>query len=334
MVSSTRENSPSAAGLWLLLAASLVVATLSLLTSFRVPIETFDVPWRANAARMLAAAAAGAAFGVSGALRTGGARPLREAYIFALSAGGAVGLAAGMKLIGGIGASLTLGVVGALTSIGLVWLADGHRRGLNGLLGAVLFALLTLGAIGLLAAGTERDGLGAAVVWLLGDVSRASPGGAISAALLVADLCAWWGMSERRTPGSGQSAAALLFGAGVGIAGPIAFLGWFAPNLVAAFSRPPRERIALCAAVGASLLMAADALPRALLGGYAPSLNIGIATVAIPAFLWWNRRRLRLESAPKSGSAFEIVEAGAIVVAALATAVVAYALVDFARSAT
>ena len=321
----------------LLAAGSLLAAIVSVLLSFRVPFPAFDLPLQANTGRMLAAAAAGMALAAAAAVRDPSRRPLREAYVFALSVGGAGGLVLGLVYAGGEFAAVGLGAVGAGAAMALVRLVDGHRRIANAGLALVLVALFFAAIPAYLAASTDVAGLGGAAIWLLGDVSRAHGAGAVAVLLLAVVGCAWVAWCAEAGRGGSATVSSLLVGLGVGIAGPVAFVGWAGSSLaryVAGPAAPASRRIVLSAVAGAALLMLADAVARRLVGGYAPPLNVTIAFVAIPAFLWWNRRRLRREAGGGGGWLSGGFEAAVIAVIGAGLMAFAYAFTAYVRLAT
>jgi iron complex transport system permease protein len=331
-----------------LLGASAAVALLSVLLSFRLPLAAADVSLHANGARMLLAAGVGMGLAVSGSLRAAvGGSPLREAYLFAVSTGAATGVALGLKGAGGAVAGSLGGLLGAALFAGSVALTDGRRRAGNLALGALMLAMLASAVVATGAGATEEAGFGGAVAWLLGDVSRARTLGGLAVLAVVAALVAAAARRARDLPvgplGDGAARgradlsllSALLLGVAVGAGGLVAFIGLFAPLSVRAFldrrAGAPGQ-LWLCGAVGAAFVMAADALPRYAVGGYALPLNVSIAIAAVPAFLWWNRRRLRRQSARAAGRVFEAIEATAIAASAAVLVFVAYAYTSLVRA--
>jgi iron complex transport system permease protein len=282
---------------------------------------------------MLAAASAGAAVAVAGALRGAAGRPVREAYVFAISTGGAVGVAAGLVLAGGPAAAVALALLGAAAAVALVRLVDGRRRIANLGVFLVLFPLLLAATPAYMAAMTQIDGFGGAAIWLLGDVSRAHGIGAVLVALAALALIALAGLGPERFR---AAASALLLGLSVGVAGPIAFVGSMIPALVRTAARGVSLQglVALSALAGAAAVMLADAVPRWLIGGYAPPLNVAIGNVALPAFLWWNGRRLRAASGAGASRAFTAVGVTGIVALSLGLVLFFRLLTIYVRAAT
>jgi len=196
-------------------------------------------------------------------------------------------------------------------------------------------------------ASTERAGWGGRVEWLLGDVAEVSMSGALLVLAVVfavgATLLAL--LRGAQTPGSAERLspfAWLLFGLGLGIAGPVAFVGAIAAKLAGADSglaserdreRPRAVVLVASGVAGAALVMLADALPRLALGGYAGPLTTMIVLVSFPALLLWHRAELRREGL-KSGSVHRGVELVAIAATGLFLFALAYTVANYAALAT
>jgi ABC-type Fe3+-siderophore transport system permease subunit len=346
--SAPRTSSPGVGFVWLASAAVLAAAVLA---SFRLGFaEDLPTLWRINGPRVLFAAAAGAAFALSGALRlaAGSARPLGELELFALASGAAGG---GFLLAGG-----------RTGAAALVWFAAGALGG-----GAFLFAAAralarparwtNLGAAALLAAGiasaalagsyarARRDAVAPAVAWLLGDLSGASFASglallALVAALLVASLRAL-AAGTRSLPGALDLRSRLgalglaAFGVGAGAAGLLPFVGTFAPRAVAALApgASARARLAASAVAGGAAVAAIDVVPRLLVGGYDFPFAVPAAMLAVPIFLGWNRTRLRREVGA-AGGGFEALELALLVGMTLAGVALVVLLARVIRFAT
>jgi hypothetical protein len=95
------------------------------------------------------------------------------------------------------------------------------------------------------------------------------------------------------------------------------------------------ERALLPASVaaGAATVVAIDAVPRLLLGGYDFPFNVAAGLLAVPVFLSWNRARLRQLAGPARRS-FEVLEVVWIGVATLTGVALAYVLTSVIRQAT
>jgi ABC-type Fe3+-siderophore transport system permease subunit len=175
-----------------------------------------------------------------------------------------------------------------------------------------------------------------AVAWLLGDLSGASFASAGALLALVAALLGLAISALRADARSRLAALSLLsLGLGIGAAGPLAFVGSFAPLCVAWLARgaSPAGLIAASAAAGAAGVAAIDSVPRLLVGGYDFPFALPAAMLAIPVFLSWNRRRLRQLAGP-ARLGFEIFEAVLIAGMTLAGAGFAWVLARVVAIAT
>lgn len=328
---------------------------LALLSSFRLGFAGDAGALVAlNAPRALLGAGAGALAALAGALRQldGAEGPLRELRLFA----GTVGAAAGGFLAASLapGAPFAAFAGGALAGAAL---GGGPVRGLDRSarwtnLGA---ALLLPAGVGLAAVSGSyaRDGdprVARAVAWLLGDLSGAS---VASGAVLVGAAVLLGGIALRalaRGPGAaaGSNAAvspelgsrvsllgSLAFAVSLGAVGPLAFVGSLAPRAVRALAPAARPGAfaAASAAAGAATVVAVDAVPRLLVGGYDFPWNVPAGVLALPIFLGWNRARLRRD-AGRAGLAFEALELALIAALTVGAAVVALFFTQVVRSAT
>jgi iron complex transport system permease protein len=297
------------------LASASVVAACTL-TSFRLDLaESLSTALVANGARVLLGAGVGAALALSGSLRlaAGRTRPLGELEVLALSVGAASG---GFLLAGPRSGSAALALfaggagAGALLLVALVRALDRPRRWTN-----LAIALLTATFAGAAAlAGTyvrgRRDLIAPATTWLLGDLGGATATSASVVALVAAALViAASSDGARRSTRRRERLGLLALGFGVGVAGPLAFVGTLAPRTVRWLARGASEPALLpaSAAAGAATVVAVDAVPRLLVGGYDFPWNVPAAMLAVPLFAGWNRARLRREVG-RAGAAFEIVE--------------------------
>ncbi|MDJ0787307.1 MAG: iron chelate uptake ABC transporter family permease subunit [Myxococcota bacterium] len=321
--------------------AALALGSVGLLLSFRVPFGSLDPAFAAHLDRLLAAAAAGLALAAAGALRerTGESAPLREPLWFALSTGAAGGFVLGASLWETPAAGWLLALVGGGVSALLVAALDRSGRAWNLALGFVL-ATMGIAAVPTVLVAATLGAAGGPAFWLLGDVSHAAGLGAplvlglsalgCGAAATVASAAR---LGERTE--LARTTAVLLLGLGIGIAGPIAFVAWFAPWVVRSVSPAlsAAAQVALAGLVGAGSMMAADSIPRALIGGYAPPLNLCIGLVAIPTFLFWNRARLARSAPCRAGFAFEAIELLVLFAATGFFAWLTFAVTGYARSA-
>jgi iron complex transport system permease protein len=298
--------------------AAAALASVGLAALVRLPPEAgLGLSLALHGPHLLLALATGAGLGVAGALRAaedpaGPGHPL----LFAVSAGAAFG---GMRGSGidalGVPGGFALGAVaGALVfaaAIGALGRLGGSARLATGIALLVMLVAALLAAVG---AKGDPTGLRPVVWWLLGDLSRARwlsalPVAAGVSALAIALLrqLGAAGSLEELSPQARRAVAglsSLLFGLCLGAAGLVAFFAWLvalaARRLLGAAGL--RAWAQLSAVLGALAMVWADALPRALFGGLAPPLGIGVAAVALPCYLL--RRDPRSSPAAR---AFEVV---------------------------
>ncbi len=328
--------------------AAAAVMAMSLLLAFRIPYAEYEVALRAQGLRLAVVGLAGFALAVAGGL-TPGVGAAREAQRFAVSIGAGLGAAIGLVFVDssafGAGTAV-LGLFGGLAGYAAARAAG--RLGAFSILAFVVLAVLLL-VLGIVATGlgaTAMPGAGSVVLWLLGAPSAARPLGVVLACFAVVGLT---GHAARALGGRGSgallqsgapeaaAAAALLYGLGVGLAGPVAFIGFFAPwfALKCIGGRAPaRAGLLATGLVGAAALMLADALPRALVGGYALPLNVAIAVPGIPALLFVLRAAARADAKAGRGRALRTVEVVAIVSAGVSVAAVAAIYVSGVRAIT
>jgi iron complex transport system permease protein len=309
--------------IWL---ASALVLALCTLTGFRLDFaDDLSTLLRVNGPRVLFGAAAGGALALAGALRlaAGSLRPLGELELLALATGAAGGGFAASIGRAGWAALVAFGVgaiAGAALLVCLVRALDRPRRWTNLAAAGLLAGMAGIAALAGTYARARQDAISSAVAWLLGDLSGASfaSGGALLA--LTLGLLALALPALRAGAGSRQATLLLLaFGLGVGAAGPLVFVGTFAPRCVAWLARgaTPAALLPASVAAGAASVAAIDGAPRLLVGGYDFPFALPAAMLAIPVFLGWNRQRLRRLAGPAS-LGFEILELALIAVMTLA----------------
>src|SRR5262245_24181072 len=327
------------AAIWL---ASGLVLVLCTLAGFRLGFaDDLATLLRVNGPRVLFGAAAGGALALAGALRfaLGSLRPLHELERLALAAGAAgAGFAASSGRTGA--AALIAFALGALAGGALLWglarALDRPKRWTNLAAAGLLAVLAAVAALAGTYARARRDAVAMAVAWLLGDLTGASFASAGALLVLVALLL---GLAVSALHADARSRLATLsllsLGLGVGAAGPLAFVGSFAPLCVAWLARGASAAglLAATAAAGAAGVAAIDSVPRLLVGGYDFPFALPAAMLAIPVFLSWNRRRLR-ELARPARLGFEVLEAVLIAGMTLAGAGLAWVLARVIAVAT
>jgi iron complex transport system permease protein len=243
------------------------------------------LPWRG--ARVAAALAAGALFGMAGVLLqrlTGNAMASPE--LLGISSGAALGLIAVLFLAAQPGTALTLAAATAAAFAVLalmLWL--GRRSALSPehvlLTGVALSTLVSALTAMLLATGDPR--MIVVLNWMAGSTYRVTPGQALVAAAAVAllvaasPLMARWltilplGESASRSVGVPLTlprlavllATALATAAGTLIVGPLSFVGLMAPHAVRLLGfRQPLPQLIAAAVLGAALMALADLAGR------------------------------------------------------------------------
>lgn len=346
------ERVPARLSVALVWLASLLVLVLATLASFRLGFaDDTATLLRVNGPRVLFAATCGGSLALAGALRlrAGRARPLDELALFALVTGAAGGgFLAVVAALGGA-PSIPLFAAGAVTGAGLLlaavrWLARPRRWTnpaaalvlVSGIAAAAFAGTYTRAWQGDAAEAGPGPALAAFTAWLLGDLSGAT---ATSGVVLLVILAALLGAAMgalRVDPGTPLGAIALLaFGASVGAAGPLPFVGSLVPRAVGALAPRASARAFVLASViaGAATVTAIDAVPRLLVGGYDFPFVIPAGMLAIPIFLGWNRARLRRE-AGRAGAAFELFELALLAGMTAAGAWLAITLAGVIRAAT
>jgi len=264
-----------------------------------------------RAPRVALAGLVGAALALSGAAMQALLKnPLADPFLLGTSGGAAAGaalaalcgvsplLSPGAAFVGAIGSSFA---VAALARRG--GRLDLQRLLLAGLIANAFFSAVLLGVFSVATAGAARTML----FWMMGSLADASFGrvaalspyaaaGAAVLALHAARLnllavgeenAAALGVDTERAKRSVFLAASLLTGAAVAFAGIIGFVGLLVPHAArAAAGNDQRRLLPLSAIGGAALLIAADALSRAV---FSPAeLPIGAVTAAVgaPLFAW------------------------------------------------
>jgi len=261
--------------------------------------------------RVLLAALVGACLSLAGAsLQALLKNPLADPFLLGTSGGAAAGAA--LATVAGVSPLLSPGAAfaGALaSSVAVAALArrggrlDLQRLILGGLIANAFFSAVLLGVFSLASAESGRTML----FWMMGSLADASPRklltllpyAAVGAAALFLSAsrlnlftvgeenAAALGVATERSKALVFLAASLLTGAAVAFAGVIGFVGLLVPHAARAIAgNDQRILLPFSALGGAALLVAADAVSRAVA---APSeLPIGAVTAAIgaPLFAW------------------------------------------------
>jgi iron complex transport system permease protein len=270
--------------------------------------------------RAVASAIVGAALAVAGAVLQGLTRnPIASPSVLGISSGSSLAMilarSAGLSLsAGGILAVAVAGAAGAtLLVFGLASMSPHGGPVRLALAGAGVTALLGSVAHGvIIAQGLAHDALswfgrgvqnvgwsdvavlaGAALVGLAIAVVVAP---ALTVLALGDDAARGLGQRRAAVLVAGGSAALLLTGASVSIAGTIPFVGLMVPHLARAWVGVDYRRVVpLCAVLGAALLLYADLLARFLAVSGGSPIPVGLVTTVLGTpFLLVIVRRMRL----------------------------------------
>lgn len=273
-----------------------------------VPQAHRDIVLHIRLPRLLLALAAGAALAVSGAsLQALFKNPLVNEYILGLSSGSAFGAALSLVFLGRAFPPQLGAFLFALTAVLAVLLIAGRAESglvsllLTGVIVSAFFSALLM----LVEFFASPYALQSLFYWLMGnlalagwrDLALALPLMAAGLTLLI--LLRWrmnvLSMSDEEARAVGADvrrekwlvilSATLITAAATSVAGIIGWLGLIVPHLVRmAVGADNRSVIPLSAALGASFLLAADAVTRSLT---AIEIPVGIFTslIGIPVFL-------------------------------------------------
>lgn len=284
---------------------------------------TATVILRLRLPRTLLAALVGGSLAVAGAAFQGITRnPLADPSILGISSGAAFGvvltLALGMgKGLGGLFGLSTAAFLGAVASAVAVYLiarVNGHLPVQNLLLAGVIASLFFSSAITLVTSLRASTELPEILFWLMGNLGPASPGDLallaglgllgggivlrearnLNALTLGEEAALQLGVEGERVKRVIFVAAALLTGAAVAQSGSIGFIGLIVPHTARMlFGADHRILVPSSALLGASFLMAADALARTV--AYPGEIPVGVLTAlcGAPFFVALLRRRTR-----------------------------------------
>ncbi len=261
--------------------------------------------------RALAAAGVGALLAQAGlAMQLVLRNPLADPYVLGASGGAGFGALLMLVCFGGL---LGLGsLLGALAALGLLLLlgrralaaADEQAPAQLILIGAMLSAVFGAGSTLTLALVPERS-LRGAVFWLVGDLSGADWGWALC--LLAVALAACLRLAGRRLDrvalGAEQAwllgepvgrlrlglvlLAALATAAAVSQAGAVGFIGLVVPHVLRLRGvQRMREQAWAAPALGAALLLGADALARSVASPYELPVGAITALLGAPVFVF------------------------------------------------
>lgn len=262
--------------------------------------------------RLLLGLGYGAVLGLTGAaLQALFANPLASPDITGASSGAALGAVVGSSIFG-VAAPLAMGAsgaAGAMLALLLLFVVAGRRPDSATLLLAGLAISLATGALTSLALALAPSPFAfyEAFDWLMGSlVDRSLPQAtaALIPAFLAAsfllrrapaldrlalgeDVAASMGVAPERLRSEIVLLSALAVGACVSVCGAVGFVGLIAPVLARRLTRGHPGRAMLpAAAIGATILVAADLLTRMAPLGRSIPLGVVTATLGTPVFLW------------------------------------------------
>ena len=308
---------------WLILAAAVLIGVCVGPSGVSLPGDPQIIALRGI--RVLLALMAGSGLAASGAsLQAVLGNPLAEPYLLGVSGGAACGaalaiaLGLGSGVLGAFAVPLFSFVFGLATIVAVYRLSRirGRLPGETMILSGVVVNAFFSGAIMLLMSLAGRQ-LQEMVMLMMGSLGTMFTAGTAPALLLASALIAagtaWLWRQGRRLNllalGEPQAASlgveieplkrgvflvtALMCAGIISLAGVIGFVGLIVPHLARMISGPDNRRlIPASAALGASLLILADALARSL---FAWELPVGVITtlLGVPFFVYllWRRKR-------------------------------------------
>ncbi len=262
--------------------------------------------------RALLASGVGAGLAVAGAvLQTLFANPLCEPYTLGISSGAALGAVLGSTVGLGLAVSGLAGsaFLGAFLFAAVLYLLSRRARitGTALLLSGVMLQFFGSSLVALWMGLTDAAGVQSALIWLLGDLSRArlsgaifTLGGVISLSIAIGSR---WRSLDALLLGDEDAASlgvdlpmlrkrlilliSLLVGLCVSAAGLIGFVGLVVPHFVRGFAGSLHKRmLPLCAIWGAFALTLADLLARVSARPFELPAGVMTALLGAPVFLW------------------------------------------------
>ncbi|WP_327086231.1 iron chelate uptake ABC transporter family permease subunit [Nonomuraea sp. NBC_01738] len=257
---------------------------------------------RLRGPRLVVAAGAGAALGLSGALfQTVTRNPLGSPDVIGLSAGAGAGAAAVALFLPGV-VPIPLGALaGASLAMLLVYVStgSGFRNPGRLIVAGIGVSAIAMALTQYVVYAVERDRAAALTAYVNGSLSARSwehavtigvilllvapPVVLLSARLSISELgdelAAGLGAEPHRARAAAVTLSIVLSAGAVAVAGPIAFISLTAPQIAKRLTRVPGPHLMLSALTGALLLILAD-----LAAQHAPipgNLPVGIYTLAV-----------------------------------------------------
>jgi iron complex transport system permease protein len=303
------------AALFALAVGGTAIAPSDLIAALLHPYAHTDaatIIWSLRLPRIAIAATVGAALALAGTLMQALLRnPLIDPYITGVSSGAGAAIAIAVTLGVALAAIPAIGFVAGLATAVLVAVLarrgsglDAERLILAGVsISALMSALIAL-ALTRLAHGNAAESI---IAWLAGSLSgrgwnelaAALPyacGGAVLGCATIPALnvvrigerrAATLGVDIVRVQWIVLAAAALLTAAAVALSGLVGFVGLIVPHLARRMAGPDlRAGVPAAVALGAALVIVADAASRALLAPLEIPLGVLLAFIGVPAFLY------------------------------------------------
>ncbi len=267
--------------------------------------------------RVILATAVGMGLAVAGTtLQALFTNPLCEPYTLGISTGSALGSVLGISLglqvnFAGLAGS---SFFGALFFTGLLYLIS-LRPGTNNLtllLAGVMLGFLGSSLVALWMAVTDANGIQGAILWLMGDLSRARIYGATFTLTVMLFLAyvVWTHSRELDALLMGEEGAlvlgipvaqtrrrlilmtSIIIGLCVSGGGMIGFVGLIIPHFVRRLIGSLHiNTLPLCAIWGSTSLVLADTAARTLVRPYELPVGVVTALVGAPLFLWMMLKR-------------------------------------------
>jgi len=172
------------------------------------------------------------------------------------------------------------------------------------------------------------------LLWLMGDLNAASKFSILALILVVlTSIWLFFSTSAKQELPASENPRFLLMALGVGIAGPLFFIGWLAPLISKKLLTDNKDvTYFICTAlIGSLLVVSGDIANQQLFGGYAPPSMLLISIVGIFASLEWNRQRLLKHHPNKTRGKIEL---GLILLSLLATLYIFIEIANYVESAT
>ena len=301
--------------------AAVLLGRVGIPTGIEVDVLREQVVWGIRMPRILLAICVGAGLGVAGAsLQAIFRNPLAEPGLIGVSSGGALGaivlIIAGVSPLGWAslplaafagGLALTLVVYGLARADGRTQVVTLILTGVamnsiaGGLIGLAYFLAgdaelrtIVFWMLGSLSGATWRAVLPVALVTLIGVIVLPRYARALNLIVLGEREAFHLGVSTERVRLIVIALATLVAGAGVAVAGIVAFVGLVAPHLLRIVIGPDHRLLLPASALGgAILLLVADLLARTVVTPAELPLGVVTALIGGPYFLWLLRRTTR-----------------------------------------